>query len=343
MKKNQLGSSDLLVSEMCLGTMTFGQQNTEQEAYEQLDYATQNGINIIDTAEMYPVPASGDTQGRTEQYIGNWLQKTGKRDELVIATKIVGPGYKHIRNGGSFTKTDFAAAIEGSLKRLQTDYIDLYQLHWPERNANRFGVAEYQHKEDDPWENNFLDILDTLNGLMQEGKIRHYGLSNETPWGIMKFLQLAEQHNLPKPVSLQNPYHLLNRTMDIGISEVCLRENIGNLPYSPLAFGALSGKYLKGEVPGARLTEYKAFRRFLNPLAAEATQKYVDLAHSIGITPSQLAIRFVLDRQWNSSCIIGATSLSQLEENMKTSDLVIPEEAYAKIEAIHRELCNVGA
>lgn len=342
MRRNILGSSGLEVSELCLGTMTFGQQNTESQAFEQLDYAVDNGINIIDTAEMYPVPAKGETQGRTEQFIGNWLKQSGKRDQLVLATKIVGPGYKHIRNGASFALNEFDEAINGSLKRLQTDYIDLYQLHWPERKANRFAQGEYEHDANDPWEENFLEILNKLQSLIQEGKIRHFGLSNETPWGIMRFLQLAEKHNLPKPVSLQNPYHLLNRSLDISISEVCHRENIGVLPYSPLAFGALSGKYLKGEVEGARLTEFRAFRRFLNPNAEKATKKYVDLANEIGVTPSQLAIKFVADRSWNSSVIIGATSIEQLKENIKSTEITFSQDMLDRINEIHREHCNVG-
>ena len=343
MKKNNLGSSDLMVSEICLGSMTFGEQNTEAEAFKLLDYAIQNGINIIDTAEMYPVPAKGETQGSTEQFIGNWLKQSGKRNDIVLATKVVGPGYKHIRNGAKFNKQEISEALEGSLKRLQTDTVDLYQLHWPERKANRFDKAEYDHDDNDPWVENFVEILETLDAKIKEGKIRHYGLSNETPWGIMKYTQLAEKHNLPKPVSLQNPYHLMNRTLDVGISEVCHRENIGVLPYSPLAFGALSGKYLQGEVEGARLTEFRNFRRFLNPNAIEATRKYVNLANSIGVTPSQLAIKFVLDRKWNSSCIIGATSTSQLEENIKSSDITLTEEVYKEINEIHRMHCNVGA
>lgn len=343
MKKNRLGTSDLMVSEICLGTMTFGQQNSEQEAHDQLDLATEYGVNIIDTAEMYPVPAKGETQGRTEEFVGNWLKSSGKRNDIVLATKVVGPGYKHIRDGASFAKEEIYQAIEGSLKRLQTDVIDVYQLHWPERKANRFDKAEYEHDENDPWQENFLDIIETMNTLIKEGKIKHYGLSNETPWGIMKYLQLAEKHNLPKPISLQNPYHLMNRTLDIGISEVCLREGIGNLPYSPLAFGALSGKYIDGEVPGARLTEFRNFRRFLNPNAREATKKYTQLAKEIGVTPSQLAIKFVLDRKWNSACIIGATSLDQLKDNLTASEIILPDEAYKKIEEIHRQHCNVGA
>ena len=343
MKKNQLGYSDLMVSELCLGTMTFGQQNTEAEAFSQLDFATQNGINIIDTAEMYPVPAKGETQGTTEQFIGNWFKKTGKRDDLILATKVVGPGYKHIRNGAKYNEEEIHEAVNGSLKRLQTNYIDVYQLHWPERKANRFDKSEYEHDVNDPWTDNFLEILQVLDGLKKEGKIRHFGLSNETPWGIMRYLQLAEKHNLPRPVSLQNPYHLLNRTLDIGISEVCLRENIGNLPYSPLAFGALSGKYLQGEVPGARLTEFRNFRRFLNPNAVQATEKYVALANEIGVTPSQLAIKFVTERKWNSSVIIGATSLSQLEENILSTEINLSEDVYDKIDEIHRMHCNVGA
>ena len=245
---DKLGNTDLEVSKICLGTMTFGEQNTEAEGHQQMDYAISQGVNFFDTAELYSVPGRAETQGSTERIIGTWFKSRKNRSKVILATKVTGPsdGLKYIRNPLQFTPAQIRIAIEGSLTRLQTDYVDLYQLHWPERKANFFGKRGFVYDENDPWVDNFLDILSTMQELMDEGKIRHFGISNETPWGMMRYLQLAEQHKLPKCVSIQNPYSLLNRTFETGLAEIAIREQAGLLAYSPMAFGLLSGKYHTG-------------------------------------------------------------------------------------------------
>lgn len=338
-----LGNTAIEVSKICLGTMTFGEQNTEQEAHEQLDYAFSRGINFIDAAEMYPVPGRKETQGATERYIGTWLQKTSNREKVVLATKVTGPskGLSYIREDLGIRRRDILQAIEGSLKRLQTDYIDLYQLHWPQRKTNKFGLLGYAHDPEDPWQDNFQEVLETLEGLIKEGKIRHYGVSNETPWGLHRVLHLSEQHNLPRCVSVQNPYSLLNRTYEIGLAEMSIREQCGLLAYSPLGFGVLTGKYRGGKMPkGSRLDRYKVLSRYSGETAFAATEKYARIAEKYGFSLAHLALAFVNSRPFATSNIIGATTLEQLKENIASIDVQLPEEVLQEIDAVHHENSN---
>ena len=340
MQYHQLGHSDLKVSCLCLGTMTFGEQNSEAEAHQQLDAALAAGINFIDTAEMYPVPPMAETYGKTETYIGNWVKARNNRAQVILATKVSGRAdwLPYIRNGElRFDKQNIEAALNASLKRLQTDYIDLYQLHWPERNTNFFGKLGYQHSDDDSF-TTFEETLSVLNEFVQSGKIRYIGLSNETPWGVMRFLQVAEKLNLPRVVSIQNPYSLLNRSFEIGLAEIAHREKIGLLAYSPLAFGALSGKYLNGAQPeNARLTLFDRFQRYTGPQAAAATKAYAELAQKNGLTPTQLALAFVTNRSFLTSNIIGATTMEQLHENLGTADIKLSQDVLDHIEVIHQQ------
>lgn len=344
MEKRQLGHSDISVSIICLGTMTWGEQNSEKEAHDQLDLAWERGVNFIDTAELYPVPPKRETYSLTESYIGNWAKLKSIRSDIHIATKIVGPGdlSSHIRGEHKvFSKEDITTALEGSLKRLQTDYVDLYQLHWPARHANSFGRRGFQKLEDQYTEANMLETLHCLNELKAQGKIKEFGLSNETPWGALKFKHLAEQNNLTKPVSVQNPYSLLNRLYEVGLAEVSLRENISLLPYSPLGFGVLTGKYLGGQKPeGARLSRWSRFGRYTNENGIKATEAYVKLAKDLELTPTSLALAFVNNREFVTSNIIGATNLKQLEENIASANVKLTEEALDAIEAIHESIPN---
>ncbi|HEY9120406.1 MAG TPA: NADP(H)-dependent aldo-keto reductase [Marinobacter sp.] len=339
MKTRKLGRTDIDVSEICLGTMTWGEQNTEQQAFEQLDLATAQGVNFIDAAEMYPVPPRPETQGLTETYLGNWLAKRGRREDLVIASKVAGPGngLKYLRNGPRLTRDHIRKACDDSLRRLQTDYIDLYQVHWPDRNANFFGKLGYQHSEDEqatPIE----ETLGALAELVDEGKIRHIGLSNETPWGTNEYLRLSRERNWPRIVSVQNPYNLLNRTFEVGMAEIACREQVGLLAYSPLAFGMLSGKYLDGRRPeGARMTLYERFTRYTSGRGEEATRAYVDLAASRGLSPVQMSLAYVTSRDFVTSNIIGATTLDQLRENLGSASVSLDDEALAAIEDLNRE------
>lgn len=338
-----LGRTDLNVSLICLGTMTWGEQNSEADAHQQLDYALDQGINFIDAAEMYPVPPKAETAGRTESYIGSWLAKRGQRDDIVLATKIAGPGngLSHIRDGRTrFTEDAIRAALEGSLKRLQTDYIDLYQLHWPDRRTNFFGQLGYKPAEE-KHPPHMEETLTALGKLVEEGKIRYVGLSNETPWGVMRFLAAAEQAGLPRVVSIQNPYNLLNRTYEIGLAEISHREQVGLLAYSPLAFGMLSGKYLDGARPaGARITLFERFTRYLNDEGQQATAAYVALAREHGLSPVQMALAYVNSRSFVTSNIIGATTITQLEENIASLNVQLSDEVLAGIEAIHTRQPN---
>ncbi|WP_136681453.1 NADP(H)-dependent aldo-keto reductase [Neptunomonas sp. XY-337] len=337
-----LGHSDLRVSRTCLGTMTFGSQNTEQEACEQLDYAAAHGVNFLDAAEMYPVPTDEKWQGLTETYIGNWMKARGNRSDMVVATKASGPAdmVKYLRPNICFDRANLRAAVEGSLQRLQTDYIDLYQLHWPDRSSNFFGQLGYQHNPDQPG-TPILETLTALKELVDEGKIRYIGLSNETPWGVMKFLQLAEAHGLPRVVSVQNPYNLLNRKDEVGLAEVLHRENVGLLAYSPLGFGVLSGKYLNGQRPeGSRLALYPQYERYVKPRGVTATEAYVALAREHGLSPAQMALAFVNSQPFLGANIIGATTLAQLEENIAADALELTPELMSAIEAIHEQQPN---
>lgn len=338
MKYRKLGRTDIDISLLCLGTMTWGQQNTIHEAHQQLDYATERGINFIDTAEMYPVPPRAETTHRTEEYIGSWLAEQS-REDLVIATKVVGRSQMDwFRPNGKFptaTKEQIRYAVEGSLRRLHTDYIDLYQIHWPDRPTNFFGKLAYRHQEDAgaaPIE----DSLRALAELVEEGKIRHIGLSNETPWGIMKFLQLAEKHDLPRVVSVQNPYSLLNRSFEVGCSEVAIREQVGLLAYSPLGFGMLTGKYDGDTWPdNARLSMFENYDRYTGSKSRAAAEAYNKLAREASLTPAQMALAWVNSRDFLTANIIGATTMKQLEENIDSVHVSLEDDLVEKIEDIH--------
>ena len=340
MQTRPLGDTGIEVSRLCLGTMTFGEQNSEAEAHEQLDRAVAFGINFIDTAEMYPVPPRAETQGRTEAYIGSWLKRRVSRDDVIIATKVTGPGLEHLRGGSRLNREQIRQAIDDSLGRLKTDYVDLYQLHWPERSTNYFGRLGFEH--DDEEEAIALEeTLAVLKELVDAGKVRAIGLSNDTPWGVMKALQLAERLDLPRVASIQNPYNLLNRSFEVGLAEVAHRENVGLLAYSPLGFGVLSGKYLEGARPkNARLTLFERFKRYTSPLAEEATRAYVAIAREHGLDPAQMALAFVNSRSFLTSNIIGATTMEQLEDNLASESLKLDQNVLDAIEKVHRRIPN---
>lgn len=334
---SKLGGTDIKVSKICLGTMTFGEQNTEQEAHQQLDYSVERGINFIDTAELYPVPANEKTQGLTEKYIGTWLKNRQDRDKLIIATKIAGPNLafcNHIREKIAYDRRNFTEALNNSLSRLQTDYIDLYQLHWPERKTNFFGTLGYTNHQEE-WEDNFLEILHILDSFVKEGKIKYIGLSNETPWGVNNFLQLAKENNLPKIVSVQNPYSLLNRSYEVGMAEISIREKAGLLAYSPLDFGVLSGKYLGGVYPEkARITLFPNYKRYLVERAVQATEAYAKIAKKYDLTLTEMSLSYVNSRQFLTSTIIGATTLNQLKQNIDSVDIVLSKKCLEEIEKV---------
>lgn len=342
MQYRQLANTDIKVSELCLGTMTFGEQNSEKEAHEQLDFALDKGINFFDTAEMYPVPPRKETYSLTEQYIGNWPKLKSHRQQIILATKVLGPSNNsYVRDGNPrLNRKNITEALENSLQRLKTDYIDLYQLHWPDRNTNFFGKLGYVHDEKEtatPIE----ETLSVLADLQKSGKVRHFGLSNETPWGVMRYLHLAETKGLPRMVSIQNPYNLLNRSYEIGLAEISHRESIGLLAYSPMAFGALSGKYRNDQQPqGARLTRWQRFGRYKNPQAVEATEKYCRLAEKMELSPAQMALAFVTTRSFVTSNIIGATSITQLKENIASAHIKLDDATLKEIETIHQQIPN---
>ena len=340
MEYSQLGHSDLKVSKICLGTMTFGEQNTEAEAHEQLDYALGNEVNFLDTAEMYPIPPRKETQGLTEKYIGTWLQKHKYRDQVIIASKVAGPGMMdYLRDGAELTRNHMEQALNESLQRLQTDYIDLYQVHWPARKTNFFGKLGYQHREEDatPIE----ETLEVLADFVNAGKVRYVGISNETPWGVMFYLEVAKHHAWPRVISIQNPYSLLNRTYEVGLAEISHRENIHLLAYSPLGFGMLTGKYANNAKPeGARLTLFEHYSRYSNQQALCATEKYVALAKQHGLLPAQMALAYVNTRSFLGANIIGATNLAQLKVNIESINVKLSEEVIAGIEQIHQEFPN---
>jgi len=337
MQKVRLGNSDIYVSKICLGSMTWGQQNNEDDAHAQLDYARDHGINFVDTAEMYPVPPLEKTQGLTEQYIGSWITKRGARDQLVLATKVAGPAewLPHLRGGPRLNAEHINKALNDSLTRLNTDYVDLYQLHWPERATNYFGQLGYEHKENDD-SIPLLETLECIKALLESGKIRAYGLSNETPWGLMSCISIAQKLGMPSPVSVQNPYNLLNRVYEVGMAECSHRENVGLLAYSPLAFGVLSGKYMNGARPsGARITLFDRFTRYTHGRADSAVADYAALAQGYDLSLVELSLGFVTSRSFVTSNIIGATSMAQLEENIRTIDVTIGEELMSELEALH--------
>jgi len=338
---HKLGSSNLNVSRLCLGTMTFGEQNTPEHAFEQLDYAIAHGINFIDTAEMYPVPPRPDTQGRTEEIIGDWLSARGNRDQVILASKVTGRSniMTWMRGGATLARAQIEQAVDDSLKRLKTDYIDLYQVHWPDRQTNYFGKLGYVHKEDDSVP--ILETLQTLADIIKSGKVRYIGISNETPWGTMQYLLEAERHNLPRIVSIQNPYNLLNRTYEVGLAEFAHREAVPLLAYSPLAFGVLTGKYLDGARPEhARLTLFKRFIRYSGNEADGAVKAYLDLASQHGLDGAQMALAYVNSRPFLGANIIGATTMEQLKTNIASKELVLADEVVEAIELIHQRHPN---
>lgn len=340
MEYRPLGKTDIKVSKICLGTMTFGEQNTEADAHQQLDYAIAQGVNFIDAAEMYPVPINAETQGRTEQYMGTWLKKRSDRDQIILASKVAGPGRKealgHLRDGPRLSTEHILQACDASLQRLQTDYIDLYQVHWPSRSTNYFGQLGYRYGKDHHPET-IAETLDALGQLVAAGKVRLIGLSNETPWGLAEYLSLAKELNLPPVVSVQNPYSLLNRSYEVGLAEFAHRSSVGLLAYSPLGFGVLSGKYINGQRPeGTRLTRWgQYFTRYTHENAQKATQHYVELAHKYGLDPAQMALAYVNSRPFLTANIIGATNMEQLRSNIASADLVLSDEVLKGIEAIH--------
>ncbi|HAS6297636.1 TPA: NADP(H)-dependent aldo-keto reductase [Vibrio vulnificus] len=341
MQYTKLPHSTLEISKLCLGTMTFGEQNSQQDAFVQLDYAVAQGINFIDTAEMYPVPPKAQSQGLTEQFIGNWLSKSGKREKVLIATKIAGPrNVPYIRDNMSLNRRHIHTAIDDSLTRLQTDYVDLYQLHWPQRQTNCFGQLNYPYP-DAQEEVTLIETLEALNELVKAGKVRYIGVSNETPWGVMTLLRLAEKHDLPRIVSIQNPYNLLNRSFEVGLSEISHYEGVQLLAYSPMAFGTLSGKYLDGARPkGARCTLFERFQRYFTPQGLEATKAYISLARDYGLDPAQMALAFVNQRPFVASNIIGATTLDQLKANIENLNVKLEDEVLNKIQQIGTTYSN---
>jgi len=336
MKYSNLPNTATKISKIGLGTMTFGQQNSEAEGHAQMDYALENGVNFFDTAEMYSVPAKKETYGRTEKIIGTWFKKTGNRENVILATKIAGPNrnLNYMREENDFSRESLTYALDQSLKRLQTDYIDLYQLHWPERKSNMFGVLGFKVQEDS-WEDNFQSVLECLQGFINQGKIRNIGVSNETPWGLMRFLEESKKHNLPRMATIQNPYSLVNRSFEVGLSEVCHRENVGLLAYSPLAFGVLSGKFLNGaNPPNARINLFPQFARYNSENTREAARRYNEIANDFGLTLTELSLAFVNQQPFLSSTIIGATTMEQLKENINTIKVTLDENVLAEIEKI---------
>ena len=343
MNYTTLPHTDIEVSKICLGTMTWGKQNTEAEGHDQMDYALEQGVNFFDTAEMYPIPSSQDLYAETEKIMGTWFKKTRNRDKVVLASKIVGRGgqTKFIRTTG-YDRESIIEAVEGSLQRLRTDYIDLYQLHWPERKTNFFFFFWYKHDVTDHWVDNLHQVLETFRDLIQEGKIRQVGVSNETPWGVMRFLEESKVHaNLPRMVTIQNPYSLLNRTFEVGLAEISIREGIGLIPYSPMGFGILSGKYLGGRQPAnSRVTLFPSYKRYSSATATAATQKYYELAQANDLSLAQMSLAFVNTRPFVKSTIIGATDMRQLKENIESINVKLTDEVLAGIEAIHNEIPN---
>jgi len=322
--------------------MTWGEQNTEEEGHEQLDSALEKGINFVDTAEMYAVPARVETQGETERIIGTWLQKTGNRDKIVLASKIAGPsrGFNHIREQLDFSKASLEDALHKSLQRLQTDYLDLYQLHWPERNVNIFGQRDYQFNSSEQWEDNINEVLEQLEAFVKAGKIRQIGLSNETPYGLMRYME-EHRKGAMKMITLQNSYNLLQRRDEIAVTEILQREKIGYLPYSPLAFGVLVGKYLDDKKPAnARVTLFPSYRRYSSEQSLNATKRYNEIAKKHGISLAQMALAFVNQQEFVTSNIIGATSLEQLSENIDSIHITLSEEILSEINEVHTQMPN---
>ena len=343
MKFKKLGNTDLEVSLICLGTMTYGEQNTQKEGFEQMDYAVDSGVNFFDTAELYAIPPKAKTYGKTEEIIGNWFGERKNRNKIILASKIAGPGLKWIRGGGEqFSPKSIEDALNSSLRRLKTDYIDLYQLHWPERNTNYFGDLNYEHDEKEKKWNNFENILETFKKFISQGKIRYIGLSNETPWGFSKFLQISEDQKLPRIVSVQNPYNLVNRSYEIGMSEISIREKAGLLAYSPLAAGYLTGKYRNNKVPKNSRMDlfYENYPRYHNQRTYDAVDEYFNIAKKHKISLTQLSQAFVNSRDFVTSNIIGATTMNQLRENIESIKISLSQDIMAEINSIHENIPN---
>jgi len=341
MNYKKLGNTDINISTICLGTMTWGEQNTQNEAFDQMNYALDQGVNFWDTAELYAVPPKAETYGHTEVIIGNWFEQTKKREKVILATKVGGPSRKYMRGGeNSFFGKNLTEALDGSLKRLKTDYIDLYQLHWPERNVNNFGKLGYEHKENN-W-NKFEDVLGDLEKHIQSGKIRYVGLSNETPWGTLNYLQLSKDKNLPRMMSIQNPYSLLNRSYEVGLAEVSIRENIGCLAYSPLASGYLSGKYRNGNLPkGSRMQrDYDFWTRYRKPNMENAVEEYYKISKKYNLDMSQMSIKFCEIQQFMTSVIIGATTMEQLKTNIESVKVNLDLETIKEINEVQKKYPN---
>ena len=341
MNYKKLGNTDINVSTICLGTMTWGEQNTQSEAFEQMNYSLENGVNFWDTAELYAVPPKAETYGHTETIIGNWFEETKKRKDIILASKVGGPSRKYMRNGeNSFTGKNLEDALHGSLKRLKTDYIDLYQLHWPERNVNNFGKLGYEHKEND-W-NKFEDVLENLKKFIEQGKIRYVGLSNETPWGVMNYLQLAKDKGLPRMMAIQNPYSLLNRSYEVGLAEVSIRENIGCLAYSPLASGYLSGKYRNKQFPkGSRMErDFDFWTRYRKPNMENAVEDYYKISQKYELDMSQMSIKFCEVQDFMTSVIIGATTMEQLKTNVESVKVNLDSEVIKEINNVQKKYPN---
>ena len=337
MNYRKLGNTDLEVSTICLGTMTWGEQNTQREGFEQMDYALDQGVNFWDTAELYAVPPKAETFGHTETIIGNWFEKNKKRDKVILATKVAGPSRKYLRNGeNSFVGKNLDKAINDSLKRLKTDYIDLYQLHWPERNVNNFGKLGYTHKENS-W-NEFEDVLENLKKYIESGKIRYVGLSNETPWGVMKYLKLSKDKDLPRMMSIQNPYSLLNRSYEVGLAEISIREKIGCLAYSPLASGYLSGKYRNGNFPkGSRMErDFDFWTRYRKPNVDKIVEEYFKISKKYDLDISQMSIKFCEVQDFMTSVIIGATTMEQLKTDIESVKVKLDENVIKEINEIQK-------
>jgi len=340
MKYTTIPNTEIKVSKICLGSMTWGNQNNEAEGHQQMDYAIGQGVNFIDTAELYPVPATAELSGRTSKIIGTWLKKSGNRDKVVIASKIAGGGdyTAHIRTTG-FSPKAIKEAIDLELERLQTDYIDLYQLHWPERDTNRFGVRNF--KLDTKWEDNFNEVLHSLDAEVKAGRIRNIGISNENSWGTMRYLEESKHHNLPRVATIQNAYSLLTRTFETDLAEVALRENVGLLAYSPMAFGVLSGKYIKGKADdNARLKLFPRFARYSGEKAEEAAKHYLKIAEGNNMTLAQMSLAFVNQQSFVTSTIIGATNIEQLKENIDSIDVTLSEDVLQQIEEVHQVIPN---
>ena len=342
MNYKNLGNTDLKVSTICLGTMTWGEQNTQEEGFDQMDYALDKGVNFWDTAELYSVPPKPETFGRTEIIIGNWFKKNKKRKDVILATKVCGPMRAYVRGGGyQYGKKNITEAIEGSLKRLQTDYIDLYQLHWPERDTNMFGRLGYEHTEKEDW-NRFEDILETLQKFIDNGKIRYLGLSNETPWGVNKFLELASKKKLPRMMSVQNPYNLLNRTYEVGLAEISVREKIGLLAYSPLAIGYLTGKYMNNQIPKKSRLDHDSdfWTRYNKPNTEKAVKAYYDIAKKYNIDMAQMSLKFCEIQPFTTSVIIGATTLEQLKTNVESVNVNLEKDVIKEINDVQKTYPN---